>query len=180
MKIHKILLICLFTFLCVPLVAFSATTNHFNKTLKVGSVGKEVRDLQTLLTLKGFLPKKPSYISGTFGSKTKAALIKYQKDAGLTVTGKTDSLTRTILNADLLNLTLTSSSTEAAFKVPLLKACPEEKIENIQPASSKYHYTATAGTTTGYYIFKGERREVKEFDASWVSKNCTFPVNIVY
>ncbi len=179
MNINKILAICFITILCLPVVAFSAT-NRFNKTLVVGSSGKEVKDLQIFLTIKGLLPKKPSHVTGTFGPKTKAALIKYQKNSGLAVTGKTDSLTRTILNADLLNMVLTSSSTERAFKVPLLKVCPEEKIENIKPAASRYHYTATAATTTGYYILKGERREVKEFDAAWVSKNCTFPVNIVY
>jgi peptidoglycan hydrolase-like protein with peptidoglycan-binding domain len=126
------------------------------------------------------LPKKPSYVTGTFGAKTKAALIKYQKSVGVTASAKTDTLTRTILNADLINLTLTSTSSRQAFQVPLLKACPEEKIENIIPGSSRYHFTATVATTTGYYIYKGERREVKEFDAKWVKANCTFPINIVY
>ena len=179
MKLRNIY-VSLFLLFLLPAISFADTTIHFTKTLTVGSTGKEVRDLQTLLTLKGFLPKKPSYISGTFGVKTKAALISYQKSVGVITSAKTDSLTRTLLNSDLINLTLTSTSSNQAFQTPLLKVCPEEKIENIQPASMKYHFTAVAATTTGYYIFKGERREVKEFDAMWVKKNCTFPVNLVY
>jgi hypothetical protein len=27
-------------------------------------------------------------------------------------------------------------------------------------------------TPNEYYIYKGERREIKEFDAAWIEKNC--------
>jgi peptidoglycan hydrolase-like protein with peptidoglycan-binding domain len=180
MKSIKLFLIISLLILIIPL-GVSADGDHFTRSLASGSTGNEVKDLQIFLTIKGFLPKKPTAISGSFGSKTKAALIKYQKSVGTKGTGKVDSLTRTLLNADILTSTLSDNPLSRAFKVPLIKMCPEEKIENIKPGPVRYHYgSTTASDDTGYYIFKGERREISEFDATWLHKNCQFPVNIVY
>lgn len=52
--------------------------------VKVGSQGSEVRAVQTKLTELGFFHDK---IDGIFGSKTKAAVIAFQKSRGLTADG---------------------------------------------------------------------------------------------
>ena len=52
--------------------------------VKVGSQGSEVRAVQTKLTELGFFKDK---IDGIFGSKTKAAVIAFQKSKGLTADG---------------------------------------------------------------------------------------------
>lgn len=47
----------------------------------------------------------------------------------------------------------------------LLQVCPEEKIVNKMPQIGK----SSGGE---YYILDGKRREIAEFDADWVAKNC--------
>ncbi|MEL1135225.1 peptidoglycan-binding protein [Desulfitobacterium sp. THU1] len=53
-------------------------------TLRMGSRGPAVRELQTLLTSQGF---SPGPIDGIFGSKTQAAVIAFQKSKGLVQDG---------------------------------------------------------------------------------------------
>jgi hypothetical protein len=50
--------------------------------------------------------------------------------------------------------------------------CPDEKIVNKMPGPG--------GPKPSYYIFKGERKEIDEFDAVWVAKNCNVPEQVVY
>lgn len=52
--------------------------------LKQGSSGSEVKALQNKLIEKGYLNDKAD---GIYGSKTKAAVVKFQKDNGLTADG---------------------------------------------------------------------------------------------
>lgn len=59
-------------------------------TLKTGSKGEAVKALQTFLNLKGY----PCGVAdGIFGAKTKAAVIEWQKDHGLTPDGICGKLT---------------------------------------------------------------------------------------
>lgn len=55
----------------------------------------------------------------------------------------------------------------------LIKDCPEELITNKMPSVGK------SNTSNQYYIYKGFRKEVKEFDSAWVSKNCKVKVTVV-
>lgn len=48
----------------------------------------------------------------------------------------------------------------------LIKDCPEELIIDGMPTAVKTH-------PNEYYIYKGIRREVIEFDTTWVKKNCS-------
>ncbi len=50
----------------------------------MGSRGEEVRQIQTALTERGYLQDK---IDGIYGTKTKAAVTKFQQDNGLKVDG---------------------------------------------------------------------------------------------
>ncbi len=67
----------------------------FTKTLKKGSSGTEVKDLQKKLTSLA-LYKGP--ITGSFGSETESALKKFQAKNKLEQTGETGPLTRNVLN----------------------------------------------------------------------------------
>jgi hypothetical protein len=49
----------------------------------------------------------------------------------------------------------------------LIKDCPEELIIDSMPTAVKSNHS------NQYYIYKGIRREVLEFDSAWVSKNCS-------
>lgn len=59
------------------------------------------------------------------------------------------------------------------FENNLIKDCPEELINNQMPIVGK------SKRTSQYYIYKGERKEIKDFDSAWVSKNCKVKVTVV-
>lgn len=66
--------------------AYDKESKTFNvpKTVKKGSVGITVRNLQALLSNKGY---DPGPIDGEFGEKTRSALVKFQTNNGLTPDG---------------------------------------------------------------------------------------------
>lgn len=49
----------------------------------------------------------------------------------------------------------------------LIQDCPEELIINGMPSVSPKQKI-----NNRYYIYKGERKEINEFDSVWVKKNC--------
>jgi hypothetical protein len=53
-----------------------------------------------------------------------------------------------------------------------LQVCPEQMIMDKMPG--------TDGSKPAYYILKGERREISEFDDVWVARNCQIPTQTVY
>lgn len=56
----------------------------------------------------------------------------------------------------------------------LIKDCPEELISNQMPGTGK------STTAKQYYIYKGIRKEIREFDSVWVNKHCKVKVTIVH
>ncbi len=68
---------------CFCFIAIILATSVFALS-KIGSRGKEVRKIQTALRDKGYFT---SEIDGIYGTKTKKAVEKFQKDKGLTVDG---------------------------------------------------------------------------------------------
>lgn len=56
----------------------------------------------------------------------------------------------------------------------LIKDCPEELIRNQMPSVGK------PNKPNQYYIYKGIRKEIKEFDSVWVSKNCKVKTTVVH
>ncbi len=53
-----------------------------------------------------------------------------------------------------------------------LQVCPDEWIQNKMPG--------TGGTEPNeYFVLEGKRRELKEFDLSWIKKNCNIKPQIV-
>ena len=68
---------------------------HFTLTLKMGSKGNEVMELQKLLNSLGFNCGTPD---GKFGLKTKLAVVKFQVKNGIKANGIVGPLTRDALN----------------------------------------------------------------------------------
>lgn len=118
---YKKILCCVIVILFLNTVA--VTCFHFKDKLtvmtlsKYGSKGDEVTQVQTKLQEKGYYTGK---IDGIFGSKTKEALLKYQKDVGLTADGIAGPNT-------LSKLGITSSSTSSASQIKNIQSKLKEK-----------------------------------------------------
>lgn len=57
----------------------------------------------------------------------------------------------------------------------LLRACPEEWFVNMMPGTG-----GAEASVSGYFIYKGARREIAEFDFNWVKANCSVQPQVVY
>ena len=91
--------------IAVPIIAFgggNASETEESAVLKIGSSGTQVRTLQTKLNNWGY---DAGTVDGIFGSKTQAAVKRFQQKNGLVVDGIVGSKT-----AAALGMTLTSSS----------------------------------------------------------------------
>ena len=55
--------------------------------IQLGDIGQAVKDVQDGLIARGFLPRTASSMDGIFGSKTKTAVINFQKSRTLTQDG---------------------------------------------------------------------------------------------
>lgn len=55
-----------------------------------------------------------------------------------------------------------------------IQDCPEEKIVNKMPVVGE------PTLPREYFIYKGERRELAEFDTAWVRRNCNVKVTEAY
>ena len=83
----------------------TTTTKHaitkplvFNRILMLGSIGPDVKSLQQYLNTHGYIiaktgPGSPGHETTLFGSLTKQALKKFQKDHGITPTGQLGPIT---------------------------------------------------------------------------------------
>ena len=81
----RIIIIILVNFLMISIFSQAVYQQTSVPTLsKIGSQGEEVRQIQTKLTELGFFSDK---IDGIYGEKTKAAVIRFQKQKGLTADG---------------------------------------------------------------------------------------------
>ena len=71
-------------FIIIMIAALLTQSFSVMSLAKYGSSGSEVRSIQTRLTELGYFSGK---VDGIFGSQTKNAVIKFQKDYGLTADG---------------------------------------------------------------------------------------------
>lgn len=55
-----------------------------------------------------------------------------------------------------------------------LQQCPDKWIDNQMPS------TDPKKLETQYFILNGERRELYEFDAEWIQKNCSLKKQVVF
>ncbi len=63
---------------------------------------------------------------------------------------------------------LSACSTSKQTK-SLIQDCPEEKIVNKMPMVQT---EGKSDKPNSYFIYKGERREIAEFDEQWLKENC--------
>lgn len=82
-------------------------------TLKKGSSGSAVTQLQKMLYDLGY----PIAIDGAFGSGTEKAVVKFQKQHGLTVNGTVDDMTLGALQAELVYQREVSLATGSLLRV---------------------------------------------------------------
>lgn len=80
----RVLVLVLVNLLAVGLLWNWSATRQQEALSKVGSQGTEVRQVQTKLQEQGLFSGK---IDGIFGSETKAAVVKFQRQQGLTPDG---------------------------------------------------------------------------------------------
>jgi len=59
--------------------------------------------------------------------------------------------------------------------VSLLRVCPEEWYDNRMPSTF-----GSNDAPREYFIYKGVRRELSEFDVNWVKTNCSVEPKVVY
>lgn len=59
----------------------------------------------------------------------------------------------------------------------LIRDCPEEKIVNRMPTVRQEEELAQPSS---YFIYKGKRRELSEFDLEWLEGNCKVKETIVH
>lgn len=59
--------------------------------------------------------------------------------------------------------------------ISLLRVCPEEWIENRMPSTVE-----SGGVPNEYFIYKGVRQELSEFDINWVKTNCSVKPKAIY
>lgn len=95
----------------------------FNKDLKIGSHGREVRSLQRFLNQEGFFisrqgPGSTGQESAYFGSSTAAAVRVLQQAFHLPVTGALDAALRDAINTQFVTGTIIASSSDRIFSFP--------------------------------------------------------------
>lgn len=124
---NKYIFILLGILFLFPTVSYAS----IDKSLKYGSQGLDVIELQEFLISKGFLSGQ---ITGNFFSLTKNAVVAYQTSVGLPATGFVGSLTREKINSEL---SFVSSSSGAIGAVETQKTTTstqndtQQQIQNI-------------------------------------------------
>ena len=120
----------------------------FNTNLTVGSRGTDVSTLQTWLIANGYsIPSVQSGAAakGYFGSQTKTAVMQFQAAKGLPSTGFVGPLTRGVLNAGGVSVTVGGSTCPAGYTCtvtsPVAVTCPVGFTCTANPG--------TTGTVTG-------------------------------
>lgn len=116
--------------ICVP-TSTPPTPPSQCPTLRFGSQGASVRELQTLLVAHGF---NPGPIDGIFGSRTQSAVIAFQRSRGLVQDGIVGVLTWTALGVNC--------GTPPVFTCP-----PGSIIYTIKPGDTFYTLAIRFNTT---------------------------------
>lgn len=109
-----------------------------SKTLKKGSKGPEVSELQSDLNLLGYRDADDNKlkIDGSFGAKTEQAVKNYQKDQGLKVDGHFGPKSR--IKMDELKKKIRTITTTRILKVRKYPTADSEKCYHNIPAGKKY------------------------------------------
>ncbi|KKQ34901.1 MAG: NLP/P60 protein [Candidatus Nomurabacteria bacterium GW2011_GWB1_37_5] len=118
-KYRYIFILFVLGLLITPFSINAAGIYSFNSNLSIGSRGSGVVALQNTLIQKGF---SLGLVDGSFGPKTKQAVILFQITKGLTPDGYVGPKTRNILNND--NLSIITVAPNKQNSVNLLPVAP--------------------------------------------------------
>lgn len=77
----------------------------------------------------------------------------------------------------IITLGLLTACASQKKQTTLIQDCPDEKIVNKMPMVQTDDKSTKSNS---YYIYKGERRELTEFDEKWLKENCTIEETVVY
>lgn len=80
----------LFARIILLMMCLCLSVNISAKTLEIGMTGKEIKELQNALVSTGYLART---VDSEYGSTTEKAVLLFQEDKGLPVTGKVDEKT---------------------------------------------------------------------------------------
>ena len=78
-------------------------------------------------------------------------------------------MTRKYLMIPILAMLGACGAANDSQTTELIQDCPEEQITNHMPAVSE---TGESIEPNSYFIYKGERRELAEFDLDWIAAHC--------
>lgn len=82
-----------------------------------------------------------------------------------------------VLSIPIVMISLLSACASQKKPSALIQDCPEEKIVNKMPMVQGDDKKAQPNS---YYIYKGERHELSEFDEKWLKENCNIEETVVY
>lgn len=106
-------------FIIIMIIALITQSFSVLSLSKYGSSGSEVRSIQTRLTELGYFSGK---IDGIFGNQTKNAVIKFQKDYGLTADGIVGSNTLKALRLKSQSSTSQFTQSEISLLARIISA----------------------------------------------------------
>lgn len=106
-------------FIIIMIAALLTQSFSVMSLSKYGSSGNEVRSIQTRLTELGYFSGK---IDGIFGSQTKNAVVKFQKDYGLTADGIAGSETLKALRINSESSTSKFTQSEISLLARIISA----------------------------------------------------------
>ncbi|MED3716473.1 peptidoglycan-binding protein [Geobacillus thermodenitrificans] len=125
----------------------ATTTSSSSVTLKIGSRGSEVSELQKNLKLLGYFTYPTA--TGYYGTITADAVRRFQKDNGLPATGSVDSTTLGRI-ADAVKKKTAPPAKENSSSVYLKIGTRGEKVKQVQTNLKQLGYF-TYPEITGYY-----------------------------
>jgi LPXTG-site transpeptidase (sortase) family protein len=119
------------------------------KTLRVGAKGADVVALQNFLSQKGFLETLP-VADGLFGTKTRAAVLKYQASIGLSQDGVFGPLSRAKFILEQSQMAIKSDFPSTGIIIP--ESNPTSTTQNIIASFKSLYATPLDGLITVSFL----------------------------
>ncbi len=181
-NMKKLLLSGLFALLLLPSLTFAS----FDVSLKYGSRGQKVLELQDFLTEQGLLTAAPN---GFFGLNTKKAVMAFQRSQGLTIDGYFGKGSRIKANEILANLLADSDKAEIAENGNISDISQKNRIDELEKQLNEqvkiqkqieYNTQIIVQNTTPPSVEVAKEPEIKEITSeemnssgiySWSGKN---------
>jgi len=171
-KSLKLLFVFILTFFAV-LVNTNATTLDCSVTLRQGSKGENVKELQTLLNEKNSCNLS---IDGSFGPLTKSCVRDYQSKHNLSVDGVVGKNTCSMLNgtSEVIKTYATTSAARGIVVVDEANVRTKSTTSSQRISSVKLGTVVRiVGTTSnGWYKIKGTNNTYGYIRSDLVAKNC--------